>query len=282
MNIAFPALVVFALLLPGFIARSRIKRVEATTLDYSPFGQTVTEAVIVSGALHILWIWLTKYSTGREFAPEVLFGLFSAEPIAQAESLKTLASQAGEISCYFSTLIVFSILAPWAARYGITKLRLDRDGANFSFLFRFHRAPWYYLFSRSDLEAEEGRDLIAISAIVNVAGTAYLYSGLLEEYFCDQSGNLDRMVLRWVMRRTLDKDKKIAIPLGSDTGESSPQLAGQEVANLGEDSRFYPIDGDYFVLRYSETLTLNFEYLNLDDYLKSRGMSSKIPASSSD
>jgi len=44
MNVALPALIVFFLLLPGFVFRTNLKRVERTSLDFSPFGQLVTEA----------------------------------------------------------------------------------------------------------------------------------------------------------------------------------------------------------------------------------------------
>ena len=41
MNVALPALVIFLLVLPGFVFRSRFKRAERTALDYAPFGRVV-------------------------------------------------------------------------------------------------------------------------------------------------------------------------------------------------------------------------------------------------
>ena len=46
MNVALPTLVTFIILLPGFILRSRFKRIERSTLDYSPFGQIAIEGVV--------------------------------------------------------------------------------------------------------------------------------------------------------------------------------------------------------------------------------------------
>ena len=46
------------------------------------------------------------------------------------------------------------------------------------------------------------------------------------------------------MRRPLDADKS--------GGEDDDRL-----------NRFYVVDGDYFVLRYSEVITLNVEYITL-------------------
>jgi len=79
-----------------------------------------------------------------------------------------------------------------------------------------------------------------------VAGDAVLYSGILDEFFVDAEGKLDRLVLQQVMRR----------PIGSDKNS----------ANLDEAnslSRFYSIDDDYFVLKYEEAITLNIQYVKL-------------------
>ena len=72
MNIALPAVVVFVLLLPGFIARSRLKRIERLSVDYSPFGQVATEAVVWAGGLHVLWVLLMGWLTPYAFRPEIV------------------------------------------------------------------------------------------------------------------------------------------------------------------------------------------------------------------
>jgi hypothetical protein len=60
MNVALPALVIFLLLFPGFVARSKIEYNERASLDYSPFGQVVTEAVLWSFGLHLVWVQATQ------------------------------------------------------------------------------------------------------------------------------------------------------------------------------------------------------------------------------
>jgi hypothetical protein len=73
-----------------------------------------------------------------------------------------------------------------------------------------------------------------------------LYTGYLDEFFVDAEGQLDRLVLQEVMRRPIKADK--------------------EATNPGawyDASRFYPVEGDYFVLRYNETITLNIQYIKL-------------------
>lgn len=48
-----------------------------------------------------------------------------------------------------------------------------------------------------------------MSSIVNVAGQAYLYTGILDGYFVDHEGNLDRLILQEVMRRPMVDDKTL-------------------------------------------------------------------------
>lgn len=84
-----------------------------------------------------------------------------------------------------------------------------------------------------------------ISAIVEVAKDAVLYVGILDDFFFDSDGNLDRLILQGVARRPLSADKKVE----------------QEIE--ATDQRFYEIDGDSFVLRYQDVKTLNVQYVKL-------------------
>ena len=85
-----------------------------------------------------------------------------------------------------------------------------------------------------------------ISAIVEVAKDAVLYVGVLDDFFFDSDGNLDRLILQSVARRPLSADKNTAPPEGA-----------------ASDERFYDIDGDSFVLRYQDVKTLNVQYVKL-------------------
>ncbi|WP_029889494.1 hypothetical protein [Polycyclovorans algicola] len=245
MNLALPALVVFVVLLPGFIARSRARRVERSSLDYSPFGQTVAEAVLWTLVLHFLWVHVTYCLTSQEASLGIVLALLSSDASIQTKALDTVANQAGPVILYFTTLLVFSWLAPLALRELVTWGRLDRATSKLSSLLRFSAAPWYYLLSGADFKRAEQPDLISISAIVDLSGAPWLYTGVLDEYFLDQEGELDRLVLREVMRRPLSRDK-----------------CPEDVENV---ARFYRVDGDCFVLRYREAITLNVRYIKLTD-----------------
>ena len=66
------------------------------------------------------------------------------------------------------------------------------------------------------------------------------------EIFLTTEGNIDRLVITNAMRREISKDK--------DSKEADTDLL----------KRFYPIDGDYFVLKYSEVKNLNVQFLKID------------------
>ena len=139
-----------------------------------------------------------------------------------------------------------SYLIPTFIRFIVTHFKLDRINGPLSAFFRFN-APWYYLLTGADFIKGSEPDLISISAIVNIAGQPYLYNGVLDDFYVNADGELDRLILEMVTRRPLSSDKSTA------------------PAETENTTRFYPIDGDYFVLRYSEAITINIQYIKLVD-----------------
>lgn len=172
--------------------------------------------------------------------------LLSGAAAVQESAAAAVAGSFNWIAAYFVNLLFASFLLPTALRFVITKYRLDRSAARFSSIFRFHNAPWYYLLTGADFAEDEAPGLILVSAIVEIAKEAFLYVGVLDEFFVDSDGQLDRLVLQSVARRPIANDKDPARPEG-DTGVE----------------RFYDVDGDSFVLRYSEAITLNIQYVRI-------------------
>lgn len=248
MNIALPAVVFFLLALPGFLFRSRLKRAEQTSIDYSPFGRVVMEAVLWALGMHVAWLTAGELLFGEAFRIDTLLELLSSAPSEQNLAIKKIqANQAGVVR-YFVTLYAAAFLVPAAIRLGITRFRLDRHSSPLSFLFRFHQAPWYYLLTGADFEAKDDVDYIQVAAVVDVAGEPILFTGVLDDFYFDADGQLDRLVLEAVTRRPFKKDR---VDPSADEGP----LASE---------RFYSIDGDYFVIRYEEAITLNVQYIKLE------------------
>ncbi|MCW7539628.1 hypothetical protein OOT46_17430 [Aquabacterium sp. A7-Y] len=243
MNIALPAVVVFLLVLPGFLVRMRFKRVERSVLDASPFGRVATEATILATLLHIFWILLGAGLFDRHFELRLLLNLLGSHPEAQRDASERIGAQADWLAFYFVSLYLASWLLPTLARDFVSARRWDRLGSRFGRVLRFNDAPWYYLLSGADFAPGEVPDLILISAVVNVGKEPWLYVGVLDDYFMTPSGDLDRLVLQNVRRRRLADDRE-----GPDA--DAPD-------------RFYAIDGDYLVLRYTESTTVNVKYVKL-------------------
>ncbi|MBJ7515990.1 MAG: hypothetical protein JHC82_07070 [Stenotrophomonas sp.] len=251
MNIAFPAVVIFFLLAPGFTARTQIQKLESEVIDYSPFGAVVAQALLWALFLHGIWIACMHGWSDKVFAPEYLLGLLSSNANLQLIAIAEVAGQWPDIASYFASMHVFSFMGPWLVRLCIVKYRIDRDGALLAPLCRFNRAPWYYLLSGADLEKAEEADTITVSAVVDVGGGAYLYLGYLEKWHVDRDGRLDRLVLSNAMCR------------GFGEGGDFVSVDDQDLPLTSETARFSRVAGDYLVLRYDQVSTLNVSYREL-------------------
>lgn len=95
-------------------------------------------------------------------------------------------------------------------------------------------SPWYYLFEGYDWPTKPKS--VVIIAQVELLNGIYIYTGLLKEYFFDNSGNLDRLVLNMVSRFSFKN--------------GHTELLSQE-------------DG-FFVLKYSDIKCLNVDYITND------------------
>jgi hypothetical protein len=58
MNIAFPALLIFLLILPGLVFNSSFYKIENTPLTYIPFTSKTIISSVVTIILHTLGLWI--------------------------------------------------------------------------------------------------------------------------------------------------------------------------------------------------------------------------------
>ena len=126
MNVALPALIVFFLLLPGFIFSANLKRAERTSLDYSPFGQVVAEAILWALLLHIAWLGAAHFLCGHDVEPVTLMQLLSSAPAIQATAAEAVGRQFNWIAAYVTTLVIVSFGLPSGVRRvisGVLSLR---------------------------------------------------------------------------------------------------------------------------------------------------------------
>lgn len=247
MTLALPALLLLLACWPGWIARSCIRRVGGHAPDGATRPQAWTEALLWAAGLHAGLIGSSALLGWPLLPAGELLQLLSPEPARQAGAWTALAAHGAGLGGYAAAVLVLAAAGPWALRRLVSRFRLDRRSSPLGALLRPARAHWYYLLSGADFAADALPDLIAVTTVVDVAGQPWLYKGVLDEYFVDRQGRLERLVLQQVLRR----------PLGSGTASAGSSSAGRLA------DRFEPIDGDCVVLHHGEITTLQVDYIRL-------------------
>ncbi|RQW83309.1 MAG: hypothetical protein EHM79_16470 [Geobacter sp.] len=244
MNIAFPALLVFLIILPGFIFRHSFKLSEKAIIDQTPFATAFVKGVVLAALLHLPWVAIAS-RIGYPVDYNALLMLLASPQRENAllPVINAVAYHFNIIIFYFVSLYLASALLGVLLRYLVVQFKLDKR-SYIGPLVKFD-TPWYYLFN--GYQENFDIDGVVVSAIVEIDKNPYLYTGLLKEYFFAPDGTLDRLVLEMAMRRPISKDRNS----DEETGENP-------------DERFYEITGDYFVLRYSEIKTLNIEFVRVE------------------
>ena len=258
MNIAFSAILAFALLLPGLIYLSAYQNGIRSWI--SPDGgdslaRNIAGALIVSLVLHYAWIGLVArlgYAVDFQTLLVFLTGYSEEKSLVFANAIKSAAKSTQQIAWYFFALyfaaailgFVSNLVVAWFGLDGIIPLLRQRN-------------HWSYLLSGrlscfAELEQDfGGRPVYGVfaTAIVRHEEGSYLYRGLIVDWVCRSNGELDRIILEAVRRRKLNDDRK------------PRRMRSPSDYHLRLDKRYYEVEGNYFTLRYSEISTLNLEYV---------------------
>jgi hypothetical protein len=247
LNIALPAILLFAVLLPGFVFHRFYQAREVRAADLSPFGAAVLTAIAAALLIDICAMGLATWLGGYHFQIGALLRILAGGQNAAiapelAPVYARLDAHPMEPVEFFALANALALLAALAWRFAIWRFGLDRPTFRWYCSFR-PSAPWHYLFMGIDA-TEQAIDGVVVSAVVPFNEVAYLYTGLLEAYFLTDKGELDRVVLSSTSRRRIEADKR---------------------AEAADEDRFYPVEGDYFVIRASEYVTLNIKYLVVED-----------------
>lgn len=254
MNIAFSALLVLILVLPGIVLRYSYARGPwrwSHPTSLRPLADEVAYSVVSATALHLLWIHLARWLGAHPDLGAVmvlLTGAYGPDGRLLEPTLASITGNVGAIGSYFGSLYVFSALAGTLAHFAIRRTGLDRRFRPVRF-----SNDWYYLLSGEVMEfgevggAEKNIAGVYLSAVVEMGGSAYLFRGIVADFSYDSDGQLDRILLRAAHRRRLDDDRSSTDPV------------------RGDEERYYDIRGDFLVLRYSELKTLNLDYFEIEE-----------------
>ena len=264
MDFAFPALVVFLLVLPGVLLSYAYRRgfFQRSPVSFSTLSSEVARSVLFALLLHTgALLALGRLGADVDYGAALLLLAGQAGP-ATAEgrdALRAVAGYPGPIAAYVLLTNLAGLLVGYALHWAVRRTRSDLRWD----VLRF-KNTWHYLFTGEALAfgipqrersyekirrvLDEGVDLVFVSAVVEQAGAPFLYWGVLSDFYFDAAGRLDRIVLEEPQRR----------PLGAD------KAAGEADVAPPLDARFYQIRGDYLVLPYAHIKNLNLEYFTYD------------------
>lgn len=149
----------------------------------------------------------------------------------------------------FSSLLaaVIGVLTHYSVRH----FRLDHRYR----ILRFSD-QWYYLLSGEIFEFPEYGfkkkkiDGVAIAAVLEGTAGTFLYVGVLVDYWFNRAGEPDAFWLTSVIRRNIAEDRRV------DNSKST--------VDWWDDPRYYKIDGDFFVLKFSEVKNLSIKFISVE------------------
>lgn len=252
MEFAVSAVFLLILLLPGFILQTAYtKGFWRWNSPTSPRSLTeqVPAGIVLASILHALWAagaGLLGYTINLRAVVMLLTGAYGHEDAHFESALSAFTDNPYQVFFYFTSLYLVAALLGYISHFVVRKLALDRKTR----ILRFNN-QWFYLlsgeiteFKGSSYEDEEV-DGVFLTTVVHHADCDYLYRGLVVDFFFDKEGLLDRVLLTLAARRKLADDRK----------------PGEEAGSPESEARYYYVEGDYLVLKYSEMATINVDYL---------------------
>ncbi|MFL7018031.1 hypothetical protein [Vibrio cyclitrophicus] len=231
MNIAFPAFFLLALILPGFIFTNAFERTENTTLDKKPFEASSASALMCALFLQLIYASFINFLI-KEIDFTLCIKILTGVKLTQSD-LESLSPDVGFIGIYFVGLYLASYVVGKVLQKVVFSLNPYKSS-----LLAFD-TPWYYEL-KGKLSSESDAQIIKVSCLLDTKDGSYLYYGFLDDFYLDQDGQLDRIVLFDVYRRDISND---------DSGGE------------GGGDRYYQIKGERLILKYNQIINLNIEYL---------------------
>ncbi|MEE8295640.1 MAG: hypothetical protein V3R64_07995 [Sphingomonadales bacterium] len=249
MNLAFPALLFLILILPGIIFRYYFSTEDSTKIDPNPFSADVIIALIFSVAGHFIWIYgatLLGFTVHIDF----VFGLLINPGQYEREVIQTLIGNSYTyIILYFFSLSLISGIFGWGLRSFLKNRAISGKSKGLGIY-----SNWFYLFVLA-YDTGLSHDATLVSFLMDTDDGVVIYTGLLEEFFLKEKGQLDFIVLGSVFRRKLKDDYNFKKHGTKSFNENQPNL----------DQRYYPISADRFVAKYDQIKNLTITYLHLEE-----------------
>lgn len=265
MNIAFPALLLVILVLPGILFYySYRKGTWRSPVSLDAIQNELAKGIFFALVIHLVTLLYIESCLEIGVSYYAIFNIITSYKIDDL-TLSSVSNYPYRILLYFLSTNVIAYLAGLGLHKFVRWLKLDLRYDNLRF-----DNEWYYLFSgeaRVFRRDEKNRkinviwklleieiDHVVLTAVVEQGGKNYLYWGILSEFYFNSVGKLDKLVLNLPQRRLLSNDDE------TTSGGLNPI----------KDVRFYSIVSDYFVLRSENIKNLNIEYHIIEEERPSR------------
>ncbi|NQZ33516.1 MAG: hypothetical protein HRU06_19775 [Oceanospirillaceae bacterium] len=249
MNIAFPAFFILILIIPGFIFQNSYEKVENTTIDKKTFDVSSSLAFFYALLIHALLISLLSLFTSININYEISLKLLTGSKSIPDADLSAIAANVPQIFWYFSSAYVFAFIAGKVFQKIIFTLNPYKS-SRFSF-----DTPWYYEL-KGKLSGTQDAQLIKLSCLVDSKDSSFLYYGILEDFYLDSRGELNRIVLSNVQRRYIELD---------DADTLLNMMDSEQNTITSRSPRFYKIKGNRLILKYEDIRNINIEYLYITE-----------------
>jgi hypothetical protein len=246
-NLAFQALVIFAVVLPGIILKRTYRDgfFWNRPRDRSAITEEVAYSLVLACALHAAYVPLVSRWSPIDLraVTVLLLGQYGKDSELLPRTVDALTAHPGRILLYFAVLYAASAALGLAAHAAVRRLKWDLRYRAFRFSHQ-----WHYLL-RGDIAsfpesnvAVQGFDFISLAGIVDTGAGTFLYVGVLDAFYFDNSGALDLLVLTGATRRRVDV---------KETNERD-----------GEPPYVF-IDAEYLYLKYAEMKNVSIRYVTL-------------------
>jgi hypothetical protein len=242
LNIAFTAVVIFLLAVPGIIFRSSYFTQPFTKkfASGSPSDQ-IALSIVPALLLHLGMLAacsLVGYHADFRILGTLLVG---GDPSRVARAFRNIQANLPLIAAYNVLLWIVAGLAGWGSRVLILNRWWD---LRFPTLFRLEN-EWFYIITGRQWALEEEFDFVWVDALVGAGDEEVIYSGVPVAFYLDHDGGLETLYLAQTHKTLL--------------GRSQPDKTKAErpeepvIPPMGAE-----IDGKVFVIKYAQVVNLNF------------------------
>lgn len=245
MNFVFVTVLIFIILIPGFLLRFSYfsppfsKRYSAANL-VSDLTWSIIPSFIIHGIALAVVAKYTSYSINFNYLGYLLLAVNDKASIS--EVFTNIHAFLPEIFFYNLSILCFAIIAGWAGKSIVRRLKLDRTTR----LFRFSN-KWHYILTGECLDFPHIKDSFddinfkMVDVLCQVGNESYIYIGELFDWYSDENGHLESIHIRNPYRRKLNRDGII------------PK----------SESKYYKIPTRYLIIPYKTIININARYFNV-------------------